>query len=192
VEFDAAVALVRKRGRYMQEAVPVGVGAMAAVLGGDAATIERICSETPGVVSPVNYNCPGQLVIAGEKAAVQAASTAIAAAGGKVKELPVSAPFHCALMEPAETRLAPDLHAVAFQAPAVPLYVNVDAIAVSSADAARDALIRQVSRPVRWQQSVERRMQSASMSRLPQTSPPRRPRSPNIAERSRDRASAGG
>jgi len=156
VEFEAAVALVRKRGRYMQEAVPVGVGAMAAVLGGEVETIERICAETQGVVTPVNYNCPGQLVIAGEKAAVQTASAAIAAAGGKVKELPVSAPFHCALMEPAEQRLAPDLKATAFQAPQVPLYVNVDAVAVSSADAARDALIRQVSRPVRWQQSVER------------------------------------
>lgn len=156
LEFDAAVALVRKRGQYMQEAVPVGVGAMAAVLGADAETVERICSETPGVVSPVNYNCPGQLVIAGDAQAVAAASTSLGAAGGKVKALPVSAPFHCALMKPAEERLQVDLKAAAFVAPKVPIYVNVDAVRVDSGDAARDALIRQVSRPVRWQQSVEK------------------------------------
>ncbi|HET8933587.1 MAG TPA: ACP S-malonyltransferase [Polyangiales bacterium] len=156
LEFDAAVALVRKRGQYMQEAVPVGVGAMAAVLGADAETVERICSETAGVVSPVNYNCPGQLVIAGESQAVAAASTALGAAGGKVKALPVSAPFHCALMKPAEERLQVDLQAAAFVAPRVPIYVNVDAVRVDSGDVARDALIRQVSRPVRWQQSVEK------------------------------------
>jgi [acyl-carrier-protein] S-malonyltransferase len=154
--FEAAVALVRKRGRYMQAAVPVGVGAMAAVLGADAETVERICGETAGVVSPVNYNCPGQLVIAGEAQAVAAASTALAAAGGKVKALPVSAPFHCALMKPAEDRLQVDLRETHFEAPKVPIYVNVDALRVETADAARDALIRQVSRPVRWQQSIEK------------------------------------
>jgi [acyl-carrier-protein] S-malonyltransferase len=154
--FEAAVSLVRKRGRYMQEAVPVGVGAMAAVLGGEAATVERICSETAGVVSPVNYNCPGQLVIAGEAAAVATASTALSNAGAKVKALPVSAPFHCALMLPAEERLAVDLKAVEWKAPKLPIYVNVDAAPVTTADAACSALIRQVSRPVRWQQSVER------------------------------------
>ena len=156
LEFDAAVALVRKRGQYMQEAVPVGVGAMAAVLGADAETVERICGETAGVVSPVNYNCPGQLVIAGDAQAVAAASTALGAAGGKVKALPVSAPFHCALMKPAEDRLQVDLKAAAFVDPKVPIYVNVDAVRVDSGDVARDALIRQVSRPVRWQQSVEK------------------------------------
>ena len=156
LEFDAAVALVRKRGQYMQEAVPVGVGAMAAVLGADAETVERVCAETSGIVSPVNYNCPGQLVIAGEAQAVAAASAALAAAGGKVKALPVSAPFHCALMKPAEERLQADLRQARFDAPKVPIYVNVDAMRVESADGACDALIRQVSRPVRWQQSVEK------------------------------------
>lgn len=156
LQFEAAVALVRKRGQYMQEAVPVGVGAMAAVLGAEAATVERICAETEGVVSPVNYNCPGQLVIAGDAKAVAAASTALAAAGGKVKALPVSAPFHCALMKPAEERLQVDLGQTSFDAPKVPIYVNVDALRVESADGARDALVRQVSRPVRWQQSVEK------------------------------------
>jgi [acyl-carrier-protein] S-malonyltransferase len=156
LEFEAAVALVRKRGQYMQEAVPVGVGAMAAVLGADAETVERICAQTAGVVSPVNYNCPGQLVIAGEAQAVAAASTALAAAGGKVKALPVSAPFHCALMKPAEERLQVDLRQTRFEAPKIPIYVNVDALRIDSADSARDALVRQVSRPVRWQQSVEK------------------------------------
>lgn len=156
LDFESAVKLVRKRGQYMQEAVPVGVGAMAAVLGGESATVERICSETQGVVAPVNYNCPGQLVIAGEAAAVSAACEALVAAGSKVKMLPVSAPFHCALMKPAEDRLQPDLRAVAWKTPEIPIYVNVDAVPVSSSDAACDALVRQVSRPVRWQQSVER------------------------------------
>jgi [acyl-carrier-protein] S-malonyltransferase len=108
------------------------------------------------VVGPVNYNCPGQLVIAGEAAAVSAASGALSAAGAKVKALPVSAPFHCALMLPAEERLQVDLRAVAWKTPEIPIYVNVDAVPVSTGDDACSALIRQVSRPVRWQQSVER------------------------------------
>ena len=156
LDFAAAVALVRKRGQYMQAAVPVGVGAMAAVLGADIETVERICRDTSGVVSPVNYNCPGQLVIAGETDAVARASAALAEAGAKVKALPVSAPFHCALMKPAEERLQVDLNAAAFRDPGLPIYVNVDAVSVSTAAAARQALISQVSRPVRWQQSVER------------------------------------
>lgn len=156
LRFADAVALVRKRGSYMQEAVPLGRGAMAAVLGADAALVEKICDETEGVVTPVNYNCPGQLVIAGDAAAVALASTALQAAGGKVRALPVSAPFHCALMQPAEDRLEPDLRQVSWSAPNVPIYVNVDAAPVVSADAARSALVRQVSRPVRWQQAIER------------------------------------
>jgi [acyl-carrier-protein] S-malonyltransferase len=156
LSFTDAVALVRKRGRYMQEAVPVGVGAMAAVLGADAALVEKICDETEGVVAPANYNCPGQLVIAGETSAVAQAVAALQAAGGKVRTLPVSAPFHCQLMQPAEDKLEPDLRLVAWSAPNVPIYVNVDAAPVDSADAARVALVRQVSRPVRWQQTMER------------------------------------
>lgn len=156
LRFEDAVRLVRKRGRYMQEAVPVGEGAMAAVLGGEVAAIEAACAETPGIVEPVNYNCPGQLVIAGETAAVQAAVRTIETRGAKAKLLPVSAPFHCRLMKPAEQRLEPDLRAAAFAAPAAPIYVNVEAAPVNDASAARDALIRQVSRPVRWQQTIER------------------------------------
>jgi [acyl-carrier-protein] S-malonyltransferase len=156
LSFRDAVALVRKRGRYMQEAVPVGVGAMAAVLGADAALVEKICDETEGVVAPANYNCPGQLVIAGEASAVAQAVATLQAAGGKVRILPVSAPFHCQLMQPAEDKLEPDLRLVAWSAPNVPIYVNVDAAPVDNADAARIALVRQVSRPVRWQQTMER------------------------------------
>ena len=159
LDFDVAVALVRKRGQDMQAAVPVGVGAMAAVLGADIPTVERICAETSGVVSPVNYNCPGQLVIAGEADAVARASAALAQAGGKVKALPVSAPFHCALMKPAEEQLQVDLNAAAFRDPQQPIYVNVEAASVSTGAAAREALIRQVSRPVRWQQSIERMLE---------------------------------
>ena len=154
--FEDAVVLVRKRGNYMQEAVPVGHGAMAAVLGGEAAVVERICEQTDGIVAPVNYNCPGQLVLAGEAGAVERAVAALQEAGCKVRKLPVSAPFHCALMQPAEDRLEPELRAVAWRDPEVPIYINVDAIPATSADAARTALVRQVSRPVRWQQSVER------------------------------------
>jgi [acyl-carrier-protein] S-malonyltransferase len=154
--FEAAVALVRKRGRYMQDAVPLGQGAMAAVLALDAPAVERICAEVSGIVAPANYNCPGQLVIAGEAGAVAQALIALTAAGAKVRQLPVSAPFHCELMRPAEDRLEPDLRATRWSAPKLPIYVNVSASAVSTADEARSALLQQVSRPVRWQQSVER------------------------------------
>jgi len=156
MSFADAVRLVRVRGQYMQQAVPVGVGAMAAIMGGDRQAIERACAETPGRVSPVNYNCPGQIVIAGEAAAVEAASKTISALGAKAIPLKVSAPFHSALMEPAEQKLAPHLAKTQMHAPTVPIYVNVDAVAVTTAAAARDALVRQVSRPVRWEESVER------------------------------------
>jgi len=156
MSFADAVRLVRVRGQYMQQAVPVGVGAMAAIMGGDRQAIERACAETPGRVSPVNYNCPGQIVIAGEAAAVEAASKTISALGAKAIPLKVSAPFHSALMEPAEQKLSPHLAKTEMHAPTVPIYVNVDSVAVTTAEAARDALMRQVSRPVRWEESVER------------------------------------
>jgi [acyl-carrier-protein] S-malonyltransferase len=157
--FEEAVRLVRQRGLYMQEAVPVGQGAMAAVLGGEAAAIEKVCAEAGGVVEAVNYNCPGQLVIAGDKEAVERASERIRELGAKVRALPVSAPFHCQLMRPAEDRFAPHLQRAAFADPEVPVYVNVDAAPVTSAAAARDALLRQISRPVRWEPSIRRMLQ---------------------------------
>jgi [acyl-carrier-protein] S-malonyltransferase len=157
--FEDAVRLVRKRGQLMQEAVPVGVGAMAAVLGGELAAIERACQETEGVVEPVNYNCPGQLVIAGEEGAVDRAVARIQSEGAKAKLLNVSAPFHSSLMKPAEDRFAPHLAEARFSDPRVPVYVNVDAAPVSTAAAAREALVRQVSRSVRWEQTIQRMLE---------------------------------
>ncbi|MBX3269345.1 MAG: ACP S-malonyltransferase [Sandaracinaceae bacterium] len=154
--FADAVRLVRKRGLFMQEAVPVGAGAMAAILKLDDAQIEAVCAGIDGVVEPVNYNAPGQIVIAGEAAAVAAAAEAVKPLGGRAMPLPVSAPFHCRLMKPAEERLAAELESVALRPPSLPVYVNVDAAPVTEPQAARDALARQVSRPVRWTESVTR------------------------------------
>lgn len=156
LSFERAVRLVRVRGNYMQEAVPVGQGAMAAVLGGDAAAVEQALRQVPGVVEPVNYNSPGQVVIAGEAHAVEAAKPLLVALGCKVMPIPVSAPFHSSLMQPAEERLRPHLIDTPFTDAAVPVYVNVDAAPLREADALRQALIRQVSRPVRWQESIRR------------------------------------
>jgi [acyl-carrier-protein] S-malonyltransferase len=153
-----AVRTVRRRGEYMQEAVPVGTGAMAAILGLDLPAIEAACRESAGdeVVSPANVNSPGQVVIAGHAAAVDRASELCKARGAKrAVRLPVSAPFHCALMTPAQDRLAADLGALAFRDPGVPLVNNVDARVVRDAVACREGLVRQVSGAVRWQDSVE-------------------------------------
>ena len=155
---DAVVA-VRRRGQYMQEAVPVGEGAMAAILALDLAAIEQACREAAQgqVVSPANINSPGQVVIAGHAAAVDRASELCKRAGAKrALRLPVSAPFHCALMKPAQERLSRDLEGITFSAPSVPLVNNVDAVVVRAAEACRDGLVRQVSGTVRWQESVER------------------------------------
>jgi [acyl-carrier-protein] S-malonyltransferase len=155
---DAVVA-VRRRGQYMQEAVPVGVGAMAAILALGLPAIEQACREAAQgeVVAPANVNSPGQVVIAGHAAAVDRASELCKKAGAKrAIRLPVSAPFHCALMMPAQTRLAEDLARLPFAEPAVPLVNNVDADVVRAADRCRDGLVRQVSGTVRWQEAVER------------------------------------
>jgi [acyl-carrier-protein] S-malonyltransferase len=154
-----ALVTVRRRGQYMQEAVPVGAGAMAAILGLELAAIEAACREAADgeVVSPANVNSPGQVVIAGHKAAVDRAAERCKAKGAKrAVPLPVSAPFHCALMQPAQDRLAPELAALSFRDPAPPLVNNVDAQVVSTAAACRDGLLRQVSGTVRWQEAVER------------------------------------
>lgn len=155
-EFEDAVRLVRLRGTYMQDAVPVGAGAMAAIIRLEDEVVERICRETEGIVEPVNYNAPGQVVIAGETAAVAVASEKVKERKGRALRLPVSAPFHCRMMKPAEARLAPHLAELAMRAPSIPVYVNLDGAPVNDADAARDALRRQVSRPVRWTRSVRR------------------------------------
>lgn len=153
-----ALRTVRLRGRYMQEAVPVGVGAMAAILGLDLGKIEEACREAARgeTVSPANINSPGQVVIAGHAAAVDRALELCRAAGAKrAVRLAVSAPFHCALMRPAQERLAEHLAGVTFAEPRVPLVNNVDARAVREAAACRDGLVRQVSAPVRWEESVK-------------------------------------
>jgi [acyl-carrier-protein] S-malonyltransferase len=153
-----AVRTVRARGRYMQEAVPVGVGAMAAILGVDAETVAQACAEAAQdeVCSPANVNSPKQVVIAGHAAAVERAVELLKTRGArKVVLLNVSAPFHCALMRPAQERLAADLAQIEFHDLRVPLVTNVDAAVVTTGAAARDALVRQVSAPVRWRESVE-------------------------------------
>jgi len=152
-----AVQLVRKRGTYMQEAVPVGQGAMAALLGMEAAPIEGVCREASQgeVVSPANFNSPGQIVIAGSKPAVTRAVELAKSRGAKrAVMLNVSAPFHCALMQPAQDRLAIDLDMAEIADPQVPLVNNADARIVRSAAEVRDGLKRQVTAPVRWEQSM--------------------------------------
>jgi len=153
VGFADAVALVRKRGAYMQEAVPAGAGAMAAVMGLDDAEIERCCAASAGgeVVVPVNYNAPGQVVIAGHAPAVDRAIAACKAAGAKrALPLPVSAPFHTPLMRPAAERLAADLAATRFSAPAIPVIHNVHARAEPDPAAIQRLMVEQIFSPVRW------------------------------------------
>ncbi len=157
LSFERAIRLVRVRGTFMQEAVPIGAGAMAAVLGGaQLAAIEQALRDASGLVQAVNYNSPGQLVIAGEAEAVANVKEALVALGCKVVPLKVSAPFHSSLMAPAEQRLSVHLIDTPFADASAPIYVNVDARPVSAGDLARIALIQQVSRPVRWQEIVER------------------------------------
>jgi [acyl-carrier-protein] S-malonyltransferase len=159
MSFAEAVTIVRRRGRYMQEAVPVGHGAMAAILGLDADAVQQACNEAAAgdVVSPANINGAGQVVIAGSKDAVQRASERAKARGAKrAIPLAVSAPFHCALMKPAEDRLAPELRALTVENPRVPVVANVDAQPKTDAQSAIDALVRQVSSPVRWEEVVRR------------------------------------
>jgi len=157
--FSDAIGVVRRRGRYMQEAVPVGQGAMAAILGLDAATVRRACEEAADgeIVSPANINSPDQVVIAGATAAVRRAGERARALGARrVVPLPVSAPFHCAMMKPAEERLAPELRSLAVRPPRVPIVANVDADAKREAGAAIDALVRQVSSAVLWEDVMHR------------------------------------
>lgn len=157
--FADALRTVRRRGQYMQEAVPVGTGAMAAVLGLDAATVAKACEEAAqgDVVSPANMNGAGQVVIAGAREAVARAGERAKALGARrVVPLPVSAPFHCALMQPAAERLAPELRALPVRDPRVPIVANVDAEPKRTAADAIEALVFQVASPVRWEDVVRR------------------------------------
>jgi len=157
ITFADAVRIVRNRGKYMQEAVPVGLGAMAAILGMDLEKVRAICSEAAQgeICEPANINSAEQIVISGHKNAVERATKLASARGAKrAVMLPVSAPFHCSLMKPAQDRLAGDLRALKLQNPAVPVVSNVDAALVNNAESSRDALIRQVTGAVKWEQSM--------------------------------------
>jgi [acyl-carrier-protein] S-malonyltransferase len=165
LEFPAAVKLVRARGKYMQEAVPAGAGAMAAILGMGPSDVADICRKAADgdVVSPANLNSPEQTVISGTAAAVKRAVEIASQNGAKrAVILPVSAPFHCALMMPAQNCLEVDLKAARFNSLKFPLITNVDAEAVTSGDEAREALIRQVTAPVRWLDSVKEMIEAGA------------------------------
>ena len=171
--FVDALRLVQRRGRYMQEAVPAGEGAMAAILGLDAEQVAQACAEAANgeVVSPANMNGGGQVVIAGARDAVARAGERARALGARrVIPLPVSAPFHCALMKPAGDRLAPELRAIEVQTPRVPIVANVDAELKRDPSAAIDALVQQVSSPVRWE-AVVRRLASEGVTTYVEVGP---------------------
>ncbi|AVZ83450.1 [acyl-carrier-protein] S-malonyltransferase [Edwardsiella ictaluri] len=158
LDFTQAIRLVELRGKLMQQAVPAGTGAMYAIIGLDNDAIAAACTGAAQgqVVAPVNFNSPGQVVIAGEKEAVERAGAACKAAGAKrALPLPVSVPSHCALMKPAADQLAGALQAIAFHAPSCPVINNVDVTAATDADAIRDALVRQLYSPVRWTETVQ-------------------------------------
>jgi [acyl-carrier-protein] S-malonyltransferase len=157
LSFSDAVRMVRNRGRYMQEAVPVGCGAMAAILALPLVQVGEVCAEAANgqVCQPANVNSPDQVVISGDKAAVERAAELAKHRGAKrAVLLPVSAPFHCSLMQPAQERLAADLQALPLQDPKIPVMCNVEAKLVATADASRDTLVRQVTGTVQWEQCV--------------------------------------
>jgi [acyl-carrier-protein] S-malonyltransferase len=157
LKFADAVQLVRKRGQYMQEAVPAGLGAMAAILGLSPAVVADACKRAADgeVCAPANLNSPEQTVISGHAGAVKRAIEIASQLGAKrAVILPVSAPFHSALMQPAQDKLAADLKKITFTALKMPLVTNVDADTISTGDEAREALIRQVTLPVRWEESI--------------------------------------
>jgi [acyl-carrier-protein] S-malonyltransferase len=157
LSFAEAVRTVRNRGKYMQEAVPVGVGAMAAILGMEFEKVTAVCSDAAQgeVCEPANINSPEQIVISGHTAAVERAAKLADERGAKrAKLLPVSAPFHCSLMKPAQDRLSVDLASITFRKPAVGVVCNADAALLEDADRSRDALIRQVTGSVKWDQSM--------------------------------------
>jgi len=171
--FEDGLKIVRRRGRYMQEAVPVGEGAMAAVLGLDAERVTDACADAAdaGVVSAANLNGPGQVVIAGSRDAVAKASDRARALGAKrIVPLAVSAPFHCALMKPAQDRLAPELRALPVMQPRVPIVANVDAEPKRDAASAIEALVKQVSAPVLWE-AVVRRLASEGVTTYVEVGP---------------------
>ncbi len=163
MSFKDAVRLVRKRGKYMQEAVPLGVGAMAAVLGLDAGTVIECCKAASeiGVVEPANFNCPGQLVVAGEVKAVEKAMELCKEKGAKRSMLlPVSAPFHCSMLKPAGDKLAMELEKVQLGKMNLPVVTNVTAEYITDEAKVKDLLIRQVSNSVLWENSINKMLEN--------------------------------
>ncbi len=159
LSFEEALPLVQKRGIYMQEAVPLGEGSMAAVMGLDQRDVEQLCLEaqSEGVVAPANYNCPGQIVISGQKKAVERAMQLASSAGAKrITGLKVSAPFHCALLKPVEEKMAAELEKIKFKIASVPVVSNVTADFVYEPSQIKQNLIVQVSQPILWEQSIRR------------------------------------
>ena len=157
LSLEDGVVITRKRGRYMQEACPPGQGSMAAIIGLPCAEVEAICYESSklGVVTGANYNCPGQVVISGHKKAVDDACRRAQERGAKGVPLAVSAPFHCALMEPAAKRLSADLEKIEFKEPTVAVYSNVTGRRLSDPRGVKDILIQQMTQPVLWQVDME-------------------------------------
>jgi [acyl-carrier-protein] S-malonyltransferase len=158
MKFEDAIKAVRRRGEFMQEAVPAGEGAMAALIGLQIEVVKALCEEASslGVCAPANINSPNQTVIAGNKAAVERAVELVKAKGAKrAVMLPVSAPFHCQLMKPAAERMTAVLNEIDFKDLSVPLVTNVDATLITSGRQARESLLRQVVSPVRWSESVQ-------------------------------------
>lgn len=168
-----ALRLTRRRGELMQDAVPVGEGAMAAILALDDETVREIVAEVAQgeVLSVANLNAPGQVVVAGHRGAVERAVEAARERKGKPRMLPVSAPFHCPLMAPAREGLEPLLRETRFRDPAVPVVTNVDAVPVASGEAARQALLRQIDSPVRWVESVEWMIDEAGVEAFVEVGP---------------------
>lgn len=162
IDFKDAVRLVRKRGKFMQEAVPVGVGTMAAVLGLDGDVVIECCKAASefGIVEPANFNCPGQVVVAGEIKAVEKVVELCKEKGAKRSMLlPVSAPFHCSLLKPAGEKLAAELAHINLNEMKTPLVANVTAEFVNTASEVKDLLVRQVSNPVLWENSIVRMLE---------------------------------
>ncbi len=157
LSFNDALPLVQKRGIFMQEAVSAGEGLMTAIMGLDHEKVEEICSyaSSEGLVSPANYNCPGQIVISGQRKAVQLAAKLASEEGAKrITELKVSAPFHCALLEPVEARLSDQLEQISVNKPEVPVVFNISARVESEPASIKRNLVNQVSNPILWEQSI--------------------------------------
>lgn len=157
ISFEDGVKILNLRGKFMQEAVPIGAGAMMAVLGLDGNKVKECCMQAAGEVWPANFNSPGQVVISGETSAVEKAGELCKAAGAKrVIPLPVSAPFHCPLMKPAQDKLAHELKKIKIAEAKIPVVSNVTADFATSPDIIRELLVKQVTMPVLWEDSIKR------------------------------------